>query len=174
MQKPRYQSRVRYSSHAAPTPHLSSQHPDPEHVQRLPPDILGTHVDDALHSEPGTGGSGGDTVLPSTRLGDDLGLAESLGEQDLSDGVVDLVRTGVVQVFSPEKSRTDVASAWSTQIAIRPVQPTIDPETHFIQILAPPACSVNLSAKYKLLGLFMYPYIPSNSFQNDGSARALL
>ena len=52
--------------------------------------------------------------------------------------------------------------------------PTIDPETHFIQILAPPACSVNLSAKYKLLGLFMYPYIPSNSFQNDGSARALL
>jgi hypothetical protein len=53
-------------------------------------------------------------VLPSTRLGDDLGLAESLGEQDLSDGVVDLVRTGVVQVFSPGRSRTIAASAWLT------------------------------------------------------------
>jgi hypothetical protein len=95
---------IRESTRTMPTPHLSSQHPDPEHVQRLPPDILCTHVDNTLHPEPSTGGSGGDTVLSSTRLGDDLGLAESLGEQDLSDGVVDLVRTGVVQVFSPGES----------------------------------------------------------------------
>lgn len=49
-----------------------------------------------------------------------------------------------------------------------------DGETHFNQILAPPAYSVNLSASYKLDGLFMYVYMPSNSFQNSGSCSAVL
>jgi hypothetical protein len=40
-------------------------------------------------------------VLTRTGLCDDLGLSKSLGEKDLPDGVVDLVRTGVVQILSP-------------------------------------------------------------------------
>ena len=44
----------------------------------------------------------GDAVLPRAGLGDDARLAHALGEQDLADGVVDLVRAGVVQVFALE------------------------------------------------------------------------
>ena len=40
-------------------------------------------------------------MLTGTRLGDDLRLAESFCEEDLADSIVDLVRTGVIQVFSP-------------------------------------------------------------------------
>jgi hypothetical protein len=43
----------------------------------------------------------GQDELTGTRLGDDLRLAESFCEEDLADSIVDLVRTGVIQVFSP-------------------------------------------------------------------------
>jgi len=40
-------------------------------------------------------------MLTSTSLGDDPLFTQSLSEEDLSDGIVDLVRTSVVQVLSP-------------------------------------------------------------------------
>ncbi|SHV24679.1 Uncharacterised protein [Mycobacteroides abscessus subsp. abscessus] len=42
-------------------------------------------------------------MLPGTGLGDHAGLAHLLGQQNLTENIVDLVRTSVVQVFSFEK-----------------------------------------------------------------------
>jgi hypothetical protein len=41
-------------------------------------------------------------MLPGTGLGDDAGLAHALGEQDLADAVVDLVRAGVIELLALE------------------------------------------------------------------------
>ncbi len=41
-------------------------------------------------------------MLASAGFRDDAGLAHALGEQDLADAIVDLVRTGVVQLFALE------------------------------------------------------------------------
>ncbi len=71
-------------------------------VQRLPLAIHRAHVDDAFHAEHRADGGGGDAVLARAGLGDDARLAHALGEEDLADGVVDLVRAGVEQVFALE------------------------------------------------------------------------
>ncbi len=42
-------------------------------------------------------------MLPGTGFGDDAGLAHALGQQGLPQNVVDLVRTGVVEVFTFEE-----------------------------------------------------------------------
>jgi hypothetical protein len=47
-------------------------------------------------------GGRGDAVLARAGLGDDAGLAHALGQQDLAEAVVDLVRAGVVQVLALE------------------------------------------------------------------------
>jgi hypothetical protein len=41
-------------------------------------------------------------VLAGAGLGDDAGLAHALGQQDLAEAVVDLVRAGVVQLVALE------------------------------------------------------------------------
>ena len=71
-------------------------------VEFLPLTIHRAHVDDTFQTEHRGDGGGGNTMLPRTGLGDDAGLAHALGEQNLADGVVDLVRAGVVQVFALE------------------------------------------------------------------------
>jgi hypothetical protein len=76
--------------------YLCAQHLDSENVQALATNIFGTHVDDALHTELGAGGSGSDAVLASTSLSNDSFLTQSLGEQDLTDGVVDFMGSSVV------------------------------------------------------------------------------
>lgn len=81
--------------------YITTQHPDTEHVELLPSHVLGAHVNVALHAKLGTDSSSGHTVLSGTRLGNDALLAQSLGEQNLADGIVDLVRPRVVQVLSP-------------------------------------------------------------------------
>ena len=48
-------------------------------------------------------GGGGDAVLAGAGLGDDAALAHRARDQRLADGVVDLVRAGVVEVFALEK-----------------------------------------------------------------------
>ena len=74
------------------------------HVEFLPLAIHRAHVDDAFHPEHRGDGGGGDAVLARAGLGDDAGLAHAFGEQDLADGVVDLVRAGVEQVLALEKN----------------------------------------------------------------------
>ena len=53
--------------------------------------ILFTHVDDALVAEQGAGRGRGDAVLARAGLGDDARLVHAPREQDLAEGVVDLV-----------------------------------------------------------------------------------
>ena len=71
-----------------------------EDVLRLALDVLGAHVDDALHAEARGDGRRGDAVLAGAGLGDHARLAHAPREQRLADAVVDLVRAGVVQVLA--------------------------------------------------------------------------
>ena len=85
---------------AGDRPDLCAEQPHPEHVERLASDVLLAHVDDALLSEHGADGGSGDAVLSGAGLGDDAALAHPLGEQALSERVVDLVRAGVGEVLA--------------------------------------------------------------------------
>ena len=89
---------------AGDRPHFGAEQPHAGDVGRLAADVLFTHVDHARQAEPRTGGGGGDAMLAGTGLGDHALLAHSDGEQRLAECVVDLVRSGVVQVlaFQPD------------------------------------------------------------------------
>ncbi len=71
-------------------------------VHRLPLDVLGAHVHHALHAVARRHRGGGYAVLACAGLGDHAPLAHAPGDQRLADGVVDLVRAGVVEVFALE------------------------------------------------------------------------
>ena len=73
-----------------------------EHIGRLTLDVLGAHVHHAFHAVAGGHGGGGHAVLAGTGFGDHPLLAHALGQQRLANGVVDLVRPGVVEVFALE------------------------------------------------------------------------
>ncbi len=81
---------------------LGAEQAHPGDVERLALGVDGTHVHDAVHAEQGCGGRGGDTVLAGSGLGDQPGLAEAAGDERLPEHVVDLVRTGVVEVLALE------------------------------------------------------------------------
>ena len=88
--------------------HLGSQHLHTLHVRVLTLHIGGTHKHLALHVHQRTDRRCGHTVLSGASLCDDAGLAHLLGQQDLADGVVDLVGTRVVQVFTLQIELTAV------------------------------------------------------------------
>ena len=71
-------------------------------VGRLAADVLHAHVDDALEVHQRARRRRGDAVLARAGLGDDAPLAHAPGQQRLADGVVDLVRAGVVEVLALE------------------------------------------------------------------------
>ncbi len=50
-----------------------------------------------MGAEAGAGGRGRDAVLAGAGFGDDALLAHATGEEDLTEHVVDLVRSGVVE-----------------------------------------------------------------------------
>ena len=52
----------------------------------------------------GADGGGGHAVLAGAGFGNDARLAHALGQHGLANGVVDLVRAGVVQVFALQKN----------------------------------------------------------------------
>ncbi len=72
------------------------------HVGRLAADVFLAHVHDARKAEEGAGRGAGHAVLAGAGLGDDALLAQSLRDQRLAQGVVDLVRPGVRQVLPLE------------------------------------------------------------------------
>ena len=76
-------------------------------VERLPADVLDTHEDGALHAHERRGRRGGDSVLTRAGLGDHALLAHALGEQALAERVVDLVRTGVVEILALQVDRAE-------------------------------------------------------------------
>ena len=82
--------------------HLGPEQPHALHVHVLTPNILGAHVHDALEPEEGADRGSGHPVLARSGLGDDPPLAHPPGKKDLADGVVDLVRTRVVEVLALE------------------------------------------------------------------------
>jgi len=64
--------------------------------------ILDAHVDNAVQTESSTHGCSGDAMLTSTSLSNNALLAHPFRQQYLSQGVVDFVSAGVVQVLSFE------------------------------------------------------------------------
>jgi hypothetical protein len=80
----------------------SAQQVHARDVGRLALHVLAAHVDDALQAVTRADRGSGHTVLACTRLGDDARLAHAACKQRLTDGVVDLVRTGVVEILALE------------------------------------------------------------------------
>ena len=83
--------------------HLGAHQPHAEDIGRLPADVFLAHVDDALQPQHGADRRRGHAVLAGAGLGDDAALAHPFGQQPLPQGVVDLVRAGVGQVFAFEE-----------------------------------------------------------------------
>ena len=79
---------------------LGAKQPHAQHVRRLPRHVFRAHVDDAFEAEQRAGRRAGDAVLSRARLRDDAPLAHPAGQQRLPQGVVDLVRARVRQVFA--------------------------------------------------------------------------
>ena len=80
--------------------HLGSQHLHTLYVGMLAFHIGGTHEDLTLHVHQGAYRSGSHTVLSGSGFGNDAGLAHFLCHENLTDGVVDFVCTGMVQVLA--------------------------------------------------------------------------
>ena len=83
-------------------PHLGAEQLHAEDVGLLPLDVGGAHIDDAGKAEARRDRGRGDAMLAGAGLGDDARLAHALGQQDLAEAVVDLVRAGVVQILALE------------------------------------------------------------------------
>jgi hypothetical protein len=71
-------------------------------VGALALDVLAAHVDHAFQPVAGADGGGGHAVLAGAGLGDHARLAHAPRQHGLADGVVDLVRAGVVEVLALE------------------------------------------------------------------------
>jgi hypothetical protein len=96
--------------------------------------VLLPHVDHALQTEEGCGRGSGDAVLARARLRDDALLAHAHREQCLTQHVVDLVRTGVIEVLALEEDARAATvllaeahglgeGAWATGVsALEPVE----------------------------------------------------
>ena len=91
--------------------HLGTQHLHTLHVGMLALHIGGTHEHLALHVHQGTDCGCGHTMLSGTCLSDNTRLSHLLGQQNLTDGIIDLVGTRVVQVLTLQIQLTAVLLA---------------------------------------------------------------
>jgi hypothetical protein len=91
--------------------HLRAQQLHAEDVGLLALDVGGTHEHGAGQVHQGAGRGGGDAMLAGAGLGDDARLAHALGQQDLAQHGVDLVRAGVVQLVALDVYFRAVAAA---------------------------------------------------------------
>ena len=69
------------------------------HIGSLFGDIYSSHEDLTRHSKEGTRSGKCYTMLPSSGLGDDLSFPHLFGNQDLTDTVIDLMGSGMIEVF---------------------------------------------------------------------------
>ena len=81
--------------------------------------IQGSLIDHAWHVHQCTHRSGSYTVLSGTGLGNDTLLAHLLGQQNLTDGVVNLVCSSMVQVLTFQIQLTAILLAHSAGIVQR-------------------------------------------------------
>ena len=79
---------------------LGTKHLHALYVGVLALNIGSTHKHLALHVHKCANSGCGHTVLSGSSLGDDASLTHALGKQNLTDGVVDFVGTGVVKVLA--------------------------------------------------------------------------
>ena len=91
--------RPRARTHAA---HLGAQQAHAVDIQLLPAHVFLAHVDHAFHPEKGAHGGGGHAVLPGAGFRDNPALAHAPRQQPLAEAVVDLVRSGMQQIFAFE------------------------------------------------------------------------
>ena len=76
--------------------------PHASYVERLAFHVDCAHVNGAVHAEACADRGGGDAVLTCSCLSNDALFAEPLCEEDLPDGVVDFMSSGVEEVFAFE------------------------------------------------------------------------
>jgi hypothetical protein len=74
-------------------------YPHPGYIGCLPGDVHLAHVDDALQPDECTDGSGSYAVLSCSGFGNDPFFTQALRDQYLTDGIIDLMGAGMVQVF---------------------------------------------------------------------------
>ena len=80
-------------------PYLCTKESHPEHIEGLPLHILGTHVHYALQSKAGTHSGCCHSMLTCACLCNDPFLAQPLRQQGLSNCIVDLVSSCVIQIL---------------------------------------------------------------------------
>jgi hypothetical protein len=80
--------------------HFGAQQLHAKDIQLLSPHVFSAHVHDAIESEQGAHGGRRYAVLSGAGLRDDAALAHAPRQEDLSDGVVNFVRTGMKQIFA--------------------------------------------------------------------------
>ena len=90
--------------------HLGAKKAHSDDVRALASHVLFAHINHRLQAEAGADGGRCHAMLARARLGHDALLAETLGDQCLSERVVDLVGTGVSQILAlkPDARTTDV------------------------------------------------------------------
>lgn len=96
-------------------PDLCTQQLHSEDVKGLTFHVLGAHVNDAFEACTGTDGGCGDAVLSCAGLCDDALLAHAFAEESLAQGVVYLMGTGVIEIFSLEVNFCTRA-VWSLEV----------------------------------------------------------
>lgn len=75
---------------------LGTEHLNPEDIQSLSSNVLCAHIDNAFHPKSSTDCCCCNTMLTCTSFRDDAFLANSPGQEDLADGVIDFMRSGVI------------------------------------------------------------------------------
>ena len=97
--------------------HRGTHKPHAVDIRLLARDVLGTHVDGALHAHERRHHSRRGAVLARTCLRDKTSLAQALGNERLREDLVALVRSAVAQILAlQEDARLALAAAFERQI----------------------------------------------------------
>src|SRR5579863_2803200 len=82
--------------------HRGAQHFHADDIGLLPLDVDRSHIDEAFQPEARAQRGGRDAMLAGTGFGDNAPLAHAPGHHDLAEHVVDLVRSGVIELLALE------------------------------------------------------------------------
>ena len=92
--------------------HSGPQQAHPEHIQGLAAHIFSAHIHHTFQAETGADRGGSHTMLTGTGFSNDPLFTHAQSEESLTQGVVDLVGAGVIQVFTLEPdARTTISTA---------------------------------------------------------------
>jgi hypothetical protein len=100
----------------------------------LPTNVFGTHVDHARKSKVGTSRRACHTVLSGSGLGDHSGLLHPQSQQGLSKRIVDLVRTGVIEILSLEPNLCSTEQTAKSLGMVQRRWPSNEPVQEFVEL----------------------------------------